>query len=375
MDQQLQKAGYQLDYQTGVFKKPVFPGINYSDGDDAENRVESIIQRASDLSTFSPELKPHCTDWVSTYHLSSSRSNILRPFRFDSDLRILEIGAGCGAITRYLGECGAKVLALEGSLRRSKIAKARTRDLPNVTVVCENFSEFEIEQKFDVITLIGVFEYASKYIASKNPQEAMLKNVATLLKPNGSIVLAIENQLGLKYFAGTPEDHLQIPLYGIENRYNDDEPRTFGQQTLSLMFKTLGLSDVSFFAPYPDYKLPVSIVSEEGFERKEFDASVFAWQSVKSDSQLPPSEKLSFSPELAWQSVFKEGLGLALSNSFLIHASYNKSGCLGKRALAYHYCTNRSKEYCKETLFTANTEFLELSVKKLSSKLLFRFLT
>ncbi|SVD89772.1 uncharacterized protein METZ01_LOCUS442626, partial [marine metagenome] len=88
---------------------------------------------------------------------------------------------------------------------------------------------------------------------------------------------------------------------------------------------------------------------------KEFDASVFAWQSVKSDSQLPPSEKLSFSPELAWQSVFKEGLGLALSNSFLIHASYNKSGCLGKRALAYHYSTNRSKEYCKETLFTADS--------------------
>ena len=102
MDQQLHKAGYQLNTQTGVFKKPAFLGIDYSDGDDAENRVEAIIERASDLSTFSPELKPHCTDWVSTYHLSSSRSNILRPFRFSSELEILEIGAGCGYQTAIL---------------------------------------------------------------------------------------------------------------------------------------------------------------------------------------------------------------------------------------------------------------------------------
>ena len=175
MDPQLNKAGYRLDTQTGVFKKPDFGGIDYSDGDDAENRIEAIIERTSDLSTFSPQLKLDCTDWASTYHLSSSRSNILRPFDLSTEQDILEIGAGCGAITRYLGECGANVLALEGSLRRSKIARSRTRDLSNVTIVCETFSDFKVEQKFDVITLIGVLEYASKYIVSKKPEEAIVK--------------------------------------------------------------------------------------------------------------------------------------------------------------------------------------------------------
>ena len=262
MDPQLNKAGYRLDTQTGVFKKPDFAGIDYSDGDDAENRIEAIIERTSDLSTFSPQLKPHCTDWVSTYHLSGSRSNILRPFELSAEQDILEIGAGCGAITRYLGECGANVLALEGSLRRSKIARSRTRDLSNVTIVCETFSEFKVEQKFDVITLIGVFEYAARYIGSDTPHESMLKSVVHLLKPNGSIILAIENQMGLKYFAGAPEDHLQIPLYGVEDRYEVREPRTFGQETLREMFNGVGLTNLFFLAPYPDYKLPRSIVGE-----------------------------------------------------------------------------------------------------------------
>ena len=96
MDTELRKAGYRLDAHTGVFKKPEFTGIQYSDGDDAERRIESIIQNASDLSTFSPELRVHCTDWVSTYHLSRSRSNILRPFNLSGEQKILEIGSGNG---------------------------------------------------------------------------------------------------------------------------------------------------------------------------------------------------------------------------------------------------------------------------------------
>ncbi|WWL44975.1 class I SAM-dependent methyltransferase [Pseudomonas parakoreensis] len=77
---------------------------------------------------------------------------------FDADLKgdVLEIGAGCGAITRYLGEQGGNVLALEGSARRASIARSRTRDLPNVSVLAETFENFQVEKKFDVITLVGV---------------------------------------------------------------------------------------------------------------------------------------------------------------------------------------------------------------------------
>ena len=145
---------------TGVWSQTEFQSIDYSDGEEVEQRLQDIIDTAPDISSLSLALRQHCTDWPTTYHLSGLRANILRPFEITEEHDVLEIGAGCGALSRYLGECGASVLALEGSLRRARIARSRTRDLDNVTVVAEKLSAFEVPQQFDLVTLIGVLEYA-----------------------------------------------------------------------------------------------------------------------------------------------------------------------------------------------------------------------
>jgi len=105
MNSFLIKTGYILDVVTGIWSRQDYTGIAYSDGDEVEQRIASIINEASDLGVLSSELRQHCTDWPSLYHLSGTRANILRPFENDLHGDILEIGAGCGAITRYLGEC------------------------------------------------------------------------------------------------------------------------------------------------------------------------------------------------------------------------------------------------------------------------------
>ena len=75
--------------------------ISYSDG--AEERVYQMIRDASDLSSMSDELAAQATSWAERYHLATSRANLLRPFALPNDAVVLEIGAGCGAITRSLG--------------------------------------------------------------------------------------------------------------------------------------------------------------------------------------------------------------------------------------------------------------------------------
>ena len=212
----LQQAGYTLDHASNIWISPSYAGITYSDGNEIEMQIASVIQKATDISVLSTELRQHCADWPSLYHLSGTRANIMRPFQSILKGDILEIGAGCGAITRYLGECGANVLALEGSPQRAAIARSRTRDLENVTVLAEKFEDFECGLQFDVITLIGVLEYANLFTSGENPHLAMLQQASALLKPNGTLVIAIENQLGLKYFAGAPEDHHSTQMYGIE---------------------------------------------------------------------------------------------------------------------------------------------------------------
>lgn len=346
----LEQAGYVLNPQSGIWASPDFTGIAYSDGDEVEQRLARLIAATTDRSVLSDELKQHITDWPSLYHLSSSRANILRPFEPRlAGAQVLEIGAGCGAITRYLGECGAQVLALEGSPRRAGIARARASDLPGVEVLSESFDQFRCNAQFDVITLIGVLEYANQFMPGTNPTLAMLERARAMLKPDGLLLIAIENQLGLKYWAGAPEDHLGIPMYGIEGRYRPDQPQTHGRKVLAGLLAVAGFQHADFLSALPDYKLPVSIVTSSGLNSPDFDAAALASQSAHRDPQLP--KQLAFSPELAWPAVMNNGLGVDLANSFLIAASVSGATALDPSALAYHYNTERMRDFCKQTVF------------------------
>lgn len=363
-------SGYMLAEKISIFMKPGYAGIAYSDGDTIENRIANIIAKAQDLSIFSRELAVQCTDWPSLYHLSGTRANILRPFHsILKQANVLEIGAGCGAITRYLGESGANVLALEGSPRRAAIARSRTRDLENVTVVADKFDQFQCDLRFDIITLIGVLEYAALFTDGENPVVSMLTRVRELLKPKGRLILAIENQLGLKYFAGAAEDHTGEPMLGIEGRYSTKGPRTFGRKALATKLQQAGFINQQFMAPFPDYKLPTSILTEQGFNCDTFDTAALCWQSVRRDPQLPSS--LVFAPELAWSVVDANNLTLELANSFLVVAQTSIEAEHDNSILAYHYSTNgRHSRYCKEILFIQQSnDDIELIYNPLDSKL------
>lgn len=344
------QSGYSYNSETGVWSRPEFQGISYNDGDDIEQRLLSIIEGASDRSVLSMEFRQHCTDWPSQYHLSSSRANILRPLGAElQNAKVLEVGAGCGAVTRYLGESGADVFALEGSVRRAQIARTRTKDLENVVVVAESFDELVTDDRFDLITFVGVLEYASIFTSGDQPVVKMLERARSFLKPGGRLVIAIENQMGLKYFAGMPEDHVGIPMWGIEDRYRPDQAKTFGHHAMLKLLDTSGFRSIRSYLPFPDYKFPTSIVSELALEVEGFDAAALAWQSVRKDPQFPPN--VHFAQELAWPLVFQNKLALALSNSLLLIAQVEEGIASHDNILAYHFSTDRRRKFAKETLF------------------------
>ena len=97
--------------------------VTWRDG--AEDRMKSILLSADDRSTASDFLASHITDWPSRYHLDRRRTNILRPINFDKSLRVLDVGAGTGVMSRYAAERGARVVALEGDSMRAELASLR----------------------------------------------------------------------------------------------------------------------------------------------------------------------------------------------------------------------------------------------------------
>jgi O-antigen biosynthesis protein len=350
----LERSGYQFDASAQVWRRPAYEGIAYSDGDAVEERIGEIVANAADVSLHSAELVASISDWPSLYHLSGERANVLRPFEGRlKGRRVLEIGAGCGAISRYLGEAGAQLLALEGSPRRAAIAASRSRDLTNVTVVAERFDDFATDERFDVVTLIGVLEYASLFTSASAPAVAMLERVRSLLAPGGVVIVAIENQVGLKYFAGAPEDHVGVPMFGIEDRYSDIGPRTFGKTELASVFRRASFAAPHFFAPFPDYKFPVAVINETGFAHPVFQPSALAIQTVHQDPQLPTN--LSFMLQRAWPTMIRNGLGMDVANSFIVLAERDGAAVHSEDGeLAHYYNTSRRAPFCKEVLFRAN---------------------
>ncbi|TFG76391.1 MAG: hypothetical protein E4H26_04605, partial [Flavobacteriales bacterium] len=94
-----------FDPQNKVFINPENI-ISYSDGEKNEQYIYDSLKNAKDTSIVSMELFNRIRDWSSEYHFTTYRANILRTLNIKKEHKILEIGAGCGAITRYLGETG-----------------------------------------------------------------------------------------------------------------------------------------------------------------------------------------------------------------------------------------------------------------------------
>lgn len=311
---------YFFDESIKIWRRSTQYDFTYNDGDEIERRILSALKSCTDVSVFSKELLAHQIDWPSEYHLSADRVNLLRPFeKTINDANILELGCGCGAITRFLGESGASVTAVEGSQQRATIAAERCRDLPNVSIVLDKIEQVPFVEKFDVVTLIGVLEYSRVYVDASDPIQHVLERAYSYLKPGGVLIVAIENQLGLKYFAGAPEDHGVGVMSGINDSYQSNTAVTFGKRELERRILNAGFSHPRTHLAFPDHKLPCLIVHPEGYINPEkFDLSNLLAEAVFYDRQ--GIKDPLFSLESAWPLIHRNGLLADMANSHLFFA-------------------------------------------------------
>ncbi len=346
----LAKLGYTWSETDRTLKRPRFNGIGSNDDAETEQSVYRAVVEAQDVSILSPEMLDANGSWPQRYYLNPTRSNLLRPLKRLIKGRVLEIGAGCGAITRFLGEeTDAQILALEGSSVRARIAAERTRDLKNVTVMVEDIWKFPTKMTFDVITLIGVLEYSPVFTDKADPFREMLTHVRKLLKPSGVLIVAIENKLGLKYLAGSPEDNHGKAMYGVEGRYGPREAATLGHKEILTLLGSTGFPEVETYVPLPDYKLVRSVVSEAGMRHPTFDPAELVTTATRADNNFAQSP--SFDVGAAFRQFHNNGLGIDISNSFLLVAS--KKHEREQKTLAWHYSVERATEFATQITFDA----------------------
>lgn len=251
----------------------VILNLNYYGGEDVyseganEDRLLEIVKnhRENDYE----RVIEGSRNWSFMYHLSHIRENIVTWLPIEPGASVLEIGSGCGAVTGMLSQLAGHVTCIDLSKKRSQINAYRHRENDNIEIIVGNYRDIEpeLEEKYDYVTLIGVLEYADLYIGGAEAYTQMLKSAASHLKEDGKLFIAIENQFGLKYFAGCREDHTGRYFDGIEGYEHYEGVRTFGRGRMAEMLKEAGLQS-KFYYPYPDYKLPHTIYSDEYLPKK-----------------------------------------------------------------------------------------------------------
>lgn len=248
--------------------------------------------------------------WSTLYHLSDIRGNIADFLPINKKDKVLEVGSGCGAVTGVIAEKAGSVTCIELSKKRSLVNAYRNRDRDNIEIKVGNFQDVEkvIPDDYDYIMLIGVFEYAASYIDAKEPYETFLSTLLGHLKEGGRLIIAIENKYGLKYWAGCREDHLGSFYSGIEGYHADSKVKTFSVDKLRKLAKKAGCR-VKEFYPFPDYKLPVTIFSEDRLPLK----GELAGKAPNFDND----RFVAFDEGAAFDEIIDEGTFRFFSNSFL----------------------------------------------------------
>jgi hypothetical protein len=263
-----------------------------------------------------------------------------------------------------LGELGAEVVAVEGSVERARLAGLRCQEQENVTILAEDLSNLELETEFDWVLLIGVLEYAPMFLQGATPLASCLQRVARYAANHGRVAVAIENKLGLKYFAGFPEDHLQRDFWGIQGLYRSRDPTTLGRAELASLFSSCGLTHQRFLYPFPDYKLPQVVLEDEALTRADFGPHEFLVGLRSADGGF--DRRPLFSEALVFRELSRNGVLRDFSNSFLVVGSRCCAWSGSMDALAHSFATERRAEFATHTRIADSARGLIVEKTRLS---------
>lgn len=163
-------------------------------------------------------------------------SNIVKWYDFESDKNALVIGDETGKVTDYLSKKLNEVTVLEKNDESYNNLIAESMINKKISVIKKDILETTLDEKFEYIIILGTLQF--KYDDSKNIE--ILKKVKEYLSENGTILLAVNNAISLKFLS-----ELDVNCSKIEG---------ISKHRLEEILNNSGLVNYKFYYPLPDYK-------------------------------------------------------------------------------------------------------------------------
>lgn len=184
----------------------------------------------------------------------------------------------------------------------NEILKELKNKTSNVTTI-ENISE--IKEKYDYITLIGVFENIEKFEFVE-----LLKLAKEHLTENGKILIAMKNKFGMKYWAG---EKINSKSNAFEAIVKSDK-NCLSLNKLKEILNEINLK-YKFYYPLPDYNFANVIFTDEYLPSKD---AIDARDLTYSENEL-----IVFSEREAYKQIIEQDKKMFpfFSNSYFIEVS------------------------------------------------------
>lgn len=301
------------------------------------------------------------------FNLSDIRTNTAKFLNLTGRERVLEIGGGCGSVTGYFAAHTSFVTSIVFGAEDARVNAFRNRAFSNVSICAGLPDEVlpHLDQKFDLITLFGVCEYARLITGNAQPdpdasgdgndthpvpdssgsgEEACLRLLtmaADHLAEGGRIVIATPNRLGLKYFAGNQD--ITGHYFDSLERRSVDGAITFSRSEWERILSRAGFPDAVFYYPYPDERLPLAVYSDAYLPEKG---------ELCSNNQNFDSVRLYlFDETRVFDAITEEHLFSRMANGFLIIAGADPGPVLYEK-----FSNDRAPQFCVDTKIVKNTE-------------------
>ena len=225
--------------------------------------------------------------FASLLAFSDVRKNLLRWISFNDGEKVLEVGAGYGNLTRYLLEKGVDVTCMEEDSDKEKVNRF-----------------LNPKAKFCAIEDLDIMDgYDTVLVWNQNISE-IVKKAYSCLKPNGRLIVAVNNVFGLRNFNGYMQEGKTEFFEGLWD-CND-----FSQEEIIELVRENGFEKCQIYYPYPDYEFPSDIFTMERLPKEgELHREEYPFERYR--MQL-------YREQAVWDSIINHNKFHEYANSFLI---------------------------------------------------------
>lgn len=243
---------------------------------------------------------------------SPLRGNIIRWYPIQRGQRVLLISEKCEALENTLREMGADV---------TFAAMNPCMDTADIGAYA-----------YDVVFHVGVID-AGEQLPLRAWQER-IEQYRMFLKENGTLLLAVCNRMGLKYFAGCQDDNYAAYFVGPEGYPSEMTRQALSRCEYEQILDATGFYEREFYYPYPDYLFASAIYSDARLPE--------AGELTETIRNFDKDRYLLFDEAKVFDSLRKEGLFSHFSNSFFIVCNPKKSD---EHIIYSKFSTERDEKY------------------------------